>query len=163
MNREIRSFDYVNHRYDAVQAELKANAAGAIRAATRSASSRAESVAAQLRVEIAGLQVAAPIDVEVGAITETDDGPRGRTLHIPISWKATARPGLFPAMTAELSVYPLTGTETQLDFHGEYTPPLGLLGSALDAAVGHRIAEASVHRFIAEVAQYLRTTLDPAS
>jgi len=26
----------------------------------------------------------------------------------------------------------------------------------MDAAVGHRIAEASVHRFVLEVAQYLR-------
>jgi hypothetical protein len=28
----------------------------------------------------------------------------------------------------------------------------------MDAAVGHRIAEASVHRFVSEVAQYLRAT-----
>jgi hypothetical protein len=163
MNREIRSFDYVNHPYDAVRAQLEANAAGVLRAATLAASSRAESVAAELRVEIGGLKVAAPIDVEVGTITESaGSAPRGRALHIPISWKSTAHPGLFPSMTAELSVYALTGTETQLDFRGEYTPPLGVLGSAIDAAVGHRIAEASVHRFIAEVAQYLRAHLGGA-
>ncbi len=164
MTREIRSFDYVNHRYAAVAAELEANAAGVLAAATRSAAARAESVAAQLRVELAGLQVAAAIEVEVGTVTTTDDSPpRGRTLHIPISWKAAGRPGLFPSMTAELSVYALTSTETQLDFYGQYTPPLGALGSALDAAVGHRIAEASVHRFISDVAQYLRMKLASAS
>jgi hypothetical protein len=59
-------------------------------------------------------------------------------------------------MSAELSVYPLTSTETQLDFLGHYEPPLSVLGGAIDAMVGHRIAEASVHRFIADIAQYLR-------
>jgi hypothetical protein len=59
-------------------------------------------------------------------------------------------------MKAELSVYPLTATETQLDFVGRYEPPLGIVGGALDATVGHRIAQASVHRLITDVAKYLR-------
>ena len=62
-------------------------------------------------------------------------------------------------MQAELSIYPLTASETQLDFRGQYEPPLGVLGSAIDAAVGHRIAEAAVHRFVGDVADYLRRTL----
>jgi hypothetical protein len=62
-------------------------------------------------------------------------------------------------MKAELSVYPLTATETQLDFSGLYEPPLGVLGKAVNAVVGHRIAEVSVHRFVSEVAEYLRQAL----
>jgi hypothetical protein len=62
-------------------------------------------------------------------------------------------------MTAELSLYPLTSTETQLDFLGRYEPPLGLVGDAMNALVGHRIAEASVHRLIGDVAEYLRQTI----
>jgi hypothetical protein len=62
-------------------------------------------------------------------------------------------------MKADLSIYPLTATETQLDFKGLYEPPLGLLGKAVNAMVGHRIAEVSVHRFVSDVAQYLRETL----
>ena len=68
-------------------------------------------------------------------------------------------PRLFPLMKADLSIYPLTATETQLDFKGLYEPPLGLLGKAVNAMVGHRIAEVSVHRFVSDVAQYLRETL----
>ena len=56
-------------------------------------------------------------------------------------------------------IYPLTATETQLDVLGRYEPPMGVLGDAVDAVVGNRIAEASVHRFIADVATYLRTHL----
>jgi hypothetical protein len=62
-------------------------------------------------------------------------------------------------MKAELSIYPLTATETQLDFKGQYEPPLGPLGKAVNAMVGYRIAEVSVHRFVNDVAGYLRQTL----
>jgi len=68
-------------------------------------------------------------------------------------------PRLFPLMKAELSIYPLTTTETQLDFLGHYEPPLGALGKAMNAVAGHRIAEASVHRFVSDVAGYLRKAL----
>ena len=53
-------------------------------------------------------------------------------------------------MEAELLVYPISAKETQVVLEGNYEPPLGLVGKALDAVVGHRIAEASVHKFIKE-------------
>jgi hypothetical protein len=68
-------------------------------------------------------------------------------------------PHLFPLMKAEISIYPLTATETQLDFSGFYQPPLGPLGKAVNAIIGHRIAEVSVHRFVGDVAGYLRQAL----
>jgi hypothetical protein len=68
-------------------------------------------------------------------------------------------PRLFPLMKGELAIYPLTSTETQLDFSGEYEPPFGALGKTMNAIVLHRVAEASVRRFIDDVAGYLRKTL----
>jgi hypothetical protein len=76
-----------------------------------------------------------------------------------LEWEAATMPHLFPLMKAQLSIYPLTATETQLDFLGLYEPPLGLVGKAMNAVVGHRIAEVSVHRFISDVAGYLRQAL----
>jgi hypothetical protein len=55
-------------------------------------------------------------------------------------------------MEATLAVYPLSSEETQIDLHGRYRPPLGVLGNAVDALIGHRIAEASVLRFVQDVA-----------
>jgi hypothetical protein len=157
---EIRSYDYVNHPFAEVRQALVADAAGVFRAATRAAASRAQSVAAALRVNIVGIEVGTEIAVSVGSIEDRPGAdPSSPLTRIPISWQAAQRPGLFPLMTAELSVYPLTATETQLDFLGHYEPPLSALGSAIDAVVGHRIAEASVHRFVADVAQYLRDHL----
>jgi hypothetical protein len=157
---EIRSFDYVNHPYARVREALTADAAGIFRAATRAAASRAESIAAELRVTVAGLDVGAAIRVSTGEITETREGPHAMPVTtIPVYWEAASHPELFPFMSADMKVYPLTSTETQVDFLGRYEPPLGILGGALDALVLHRIADASVARFVADVVRYLRAEL----
>ena len=126
-------------------------------AATNAAAARARDVAAALHVNIGPLDIGAEIAVTVGEISEQSyTAPISRVTRIPIEWSAAQRPALFPVMKAELSVYPLTATETQLDFVGRYEPPLGIVGGALDATVGYRIAQASVHRLITDVAKYLR-------
>lgn len=157
--REIRSYDYVNHPYDRVREALSADPRAVFSAATSAASSRAQAVATQLSVNVGSLEVGTEIAVTVGAVQESGDTPSGRAARIPVSWEAAERPRLFPLMKAELAVYPLTPTETQLDFHGVYEPPGGWMGGAVDAVVGHRIAEASVKRLIADIARYLRETL----
>ena len=81
------------------------------------------------------------------------------TMRLLPEWEAATLPGLFPLMKGELSVYPLTSTETQLDFSGVYEPPFGAVGKTVNAIVGHRIAEVSVHRFVSDVAGYLRQAL----
>ena len=57
------------------------------------------------------------------------------------------------------SVYPLSAHETQIDLHGRYRPPLGVVGDAVDALVGHRLAEASVLRFVADSATRINAEL----
>ncbi len=160
MSREIRSFDYVNHPYDKVREALAGDAASVFRSATRAAASRSQSVAAALEIDIAGLKVAKDIEISVEDIEEDTTGARStpRT-RLQVAWAAASSPGLFPLMKAEMAIYPLTGTETQIDFFGRYEPPMGWLGSAVDAVAGHKIAEASVHRFVNRVAEYLRSTL----
>jgi hypothetical protein len=155
--QEIRSFDYVNRPYAEVRDTLVADPVAIFRAATRAAADRVRSVAGALRVRIAGMDVAAEIVFTIGAIAEGTGGPFGGPFtRIPVSWEAAAHPRWFPLMDGVLAIYPLTATETQLDFLGRYDPPLSVIGEAMDALVGHRIAEASVHRFVADVAHCLR-------
>jgi len=162
-HREVRSYEYVNQPYERVRDALLADPSGTFRAATRAAADRARSVAAALRVSIAGVDVGTEIDITVGEVAETPpEQGRSPSTRIPIEWEAARQPRLFPLMRAELSLYPLTSTESQLDFAGSYEPPLGPVGSVLDAVVGHRIAEASVHRFVVDVAHHLRAQLDTA-
>jgi hypothetical protein len=158
--QEIRSYDYVNHPYARVREALVADAPGIFRAATRVAADRAQSVAAELRVTLGGVDVSADIVCRIGAIEEATGGFRNAPVtRIPVSWEAARSPRFFPLMNSVLTVYPLTSTETQLDFLGRYDPPLGIVGEAMDAIVGHRIAEASVHRFVTDIARYLREHL----
>jgi len=155
--REIRSYDYVNHPYERVRDALKRDALTVFQSATKAAASRAQSVAAELHVDVGGIGVKADIRISVKKVEEKIDAtPSTRLL---LEWEAATLPRLFPLMKAELSIYPLTATETQLDFSGLYEPPLGVVGKAMNALVGYRIAEASVHRFVSDVAGYLRKTL----
>lgn len=161
--REIRCFDYVNHPYDRVRDALIADAPAVFQSATKAAASRARSIASGLRVNFGGIEVATDIDISVNKIEEKAFEPMAApSTRLTLEWKATSMPSLFPFMQAELDLYPLTATETQLDFFGLYEPPLGAVGIALNAVVGHRIADVAVHRFISDVAGYLRETLAKA-
>lgn len=155
--REIRAFDYVNHPHDDVKRVLTADARKVFHDATKSATSRAESVAAELRATVAGIEVGTDIEIAIDAVEETARSVKTPpSTRLKLEWKASKSPRLFPLMHAELTIYPLTATETQLDLSGRYEPPLGALGNAIDAVMMHRIAEASVHRFVRDVAEYLR-------
>ncbi|HZP16501.1 MAG TPA: hypothetical protein VFB00_00950 [Terriglobales bacterium] len=158
--REIRCYDYVNHAYERVRDALTRDAPSVFQSATKSAVSRAQSVAAELRVDVGGIGVKADVKIAVKKIEEkVRDANPAPVTRLAIEWEAAKMPRLFPLMKAELAVYPLTPTETQLDFSGVYEPPFGALGKAMDAVAGHRIAEASVHSFVNDVAGYLRQAL----
>jgi hypothetical protein len=146
--QQIRSYDYVNHPYEQVRDALCKDTAGVFQAATKAAAARANSLASELRIDLAGIQLGADISISVkGTAHAPLLGTGGPSSVIQLEWEAANRPHLFPFMKA------------QLDFSGVYEPPLGVLGSTLNALVGHRIAEGSVHRFVADVAQHLRASL----
>jgi hypothetical protein len=158
--REIRSYDYVNRPYERVRDALRQNALAVFQSATKAAASRAQSIAAELHVDFGGIGVKTDINISVRNIEEkVVDTPSTPTTRLLLEWEAATMPRLFPLMKGELSVYPLTSTETQLDFSGIYEPPFGAVGKTMNAIIGHRIAEVSVHRFVSDVAGYLRQAL----
>jgi len=157
--REIRCYDYVNHPYERVREALTKDPLAVFQSATKAAASRARSVGSQLRVDFGGIAVQTDIRISVKKIEEKTPVMSSPTTHLRLEWEADKMPRIFPLMRGEIQIYALTATETQLDFSGFYEPPLGPLGKIADAAVGHLIAEVSVHRFVNEVAEYLRQSL----
>lgn len=156
-SKTIRVFDYVNQPYETVRDRLTDDSIGVFRDATKVAALRASTVASELHVTIAGIEVGAEIAITINSVESTSKTVTSpETTKIELEWEAAKMPRLFPFMSAKLLIYPLTATETQLDLIGEYEPPLGIVGSAIDAAVGHRIAEASVHHFVKDIAGFLR-------
>ena len=159
--KPVRVFDFVNKPYERVHSLLEWNAQTVFRNATSAAARRAERVASALHVNIAGFEIGKDVEILVKSVERsrwTETVPE--TTRIKLEWKASRIPRLFPLMTAEMTVFPLTPNETQLDLVGEYEPPLGAIGGVIDAAIGHRIAEASVHQFVSDVAAYLATAID---
>jgi hypothetical protein len=55
--REIRCYDYVNHPYEHVRDALRQAALTVFQSATKAAASRAQSIAAELHVDIGGIGI----------------------------------------------------------------------------------------------------------
>jgi hypothetical protein len=113
-------------------------------------------VAGNLRLNVAGFEIGKDIDIQMTGSADTKGaGASPSETCIEMQWNALGHPALFPTMKAELVLSPLPSGETQLELCGTYLPPLGHVGMVLDVMMGHRLAEASVHRFVHDVAARL--------
>lgn len=158
LGHTIRCYEYVNKPFAQVQGALRCDAAGIFARATTKATARV--VAVQLHARVGPLDVATEVKVEVGAALDTLSSAYGYDVTVfPLAWRAVHTPNLFPRMKGKLSVFPISRDVTQLELEGTYDPPLGLIGDALDALAGHRVAEASVLQFLREVAGRLTAEL----
>jgi hypothetical protein len=161
--RPIRCFEYVNAPYGRVAELVRRDPLALFSAATEAASTRAESVAVGLRVDMGGMAIGSDVAITIAGVHEEEShGPSSRVTRVDLRWQAANHPAWFPTMEAFLSLYPLSAEETQVDLDGHYEPPGGLLGAGADALIGHRIAEASVHRLVREIAYRLRAELAPS-
>jgi hypothetical protein len=161
--RELHCYEYVNVEYDKVRDALGRDAVGIFQRATTLATTRARELASTLRVSIGALEVGTDVKIEVCAIHDNVSALGDRQTSLEIAWRATNAAALFPSMEATLSIDPLSAHETQLELHGRYRPPLGVVGNAVDAVIGHRLAEASVLRFVQDVAARLKAELGAAT
>jgi len=151
-SREVRCYEYVTVPYERVRELLRsAEAATIFTRATANAADRARELLATLRLNVGPLEVGVDVRVQITAMTDDATAGGDPRTRLDFNWQATRSAGFFPTMEGTLSVYPLSPAETQLDLHGRYRPPLGSLGTAIDAAVGHRIAEATVLRLLRDV------------
>lgn len=150
----LRCYDYVNQAYARVRDLLLAHPHYVFRHATAAEATQS----ARLHVKLGPLDIGADVVVCIAGI-DPDTVYDVPALRLRLVWEAVAHPGIFPAMTATLRVFPLSSTETQLELEGTYDPPLGPVGKALDAVALHRIAEVSAATFVKEVAGWLREEL----
>src|SRR5450755_4591327 len=130
--REIRCYDYVNQPYERVRDALRQDALTVFQSATKAATYRAQSIAAELHVDIGGIGVKTDIRISVKNVEEKVLAMSAPATRLLLEWEAATMPRLFPLMEAELSIYPLTATETQLDFSGLYEPPFGAVGKVVN-------------------------------
>ncbi|MFY9931242.1 MAG: hypothetical protein WAK82_24905 [Streptosporangiaceae bacterium] len=73
---------------------------------------------------------------------------------IAIRWEATGTGGAqFPVLDADIRLAPAGDRVTVLTMAGSYRPPFGVLGQAIERAIQRRIAVATVHNFLGQVAE----------
>jgi hypothetical protein len=153
MSQLQRCYDYVNQPYEIVRREVLADPASLFSKATSAAQ------ATRLHVPSGALEFGAEVEIEICAIDQKHEPHQSPTTTIAIEWRAKRRPTLFPVMTANIAIYPLTPTETHVELSGSYAPPLGMLRETVDALALHRLAESSAQNFVRELATHLRRTL----
>lgn len=161
MSETIRCYEYVNRPYEKVGATLASDGAGLFERATKAAVSRAKDLVSTLHVSIAGFDVGKDVVIRVHGVNRHATAPRmaSEATSLDLEWHADTHTALFPTMHATLIAYPLGNNETQLELQGTYDPPGGVFGGAADKMVGHRIAEASIHRFLDDVVERLSEEL----
>jgi hypothetical protein len=84
-----------------------------------------------------------------------------RSAVMTLRWEALG-PGerLFPVLDADITLAPHGESQTLLAITGAYRPPLGAIGAALDRALLHRVAAATVQGFVNRMGN---AVADPAS
>lgn len=111
---------------------------------------RPRTIHADLAVELSGsMSVHQEVLIEAG-LPKSSDG----VLSLPLHWKATGREGLFPTFAGEVEAVS-TRTGTQLRLVGTCTIPLGWIGRFGDEHLGGRAAEASLSRYVVDMAARL--------
>jgi hypothetical protein len=78
---------------------------------------------------------------------------------VSLAWSATGTSVIFPRMDADLSAI-ADDAGSLIRFRGNYEPPLGHLGEALDRAGFHHVAEATVENFIDQLIEKLEAHRD---
>lgn len=153
MSRDLHVYAYVEAPFDLCTKLLAENAAQVFQQATDRSAARAQVLSRTLELEVGGFSVSREVVIEVGEFE-----PRQLTACVvPLRWHAESGRLLYPELKAELEVAALVLDPplTQLTLEGTYEPPLGALGAGADRLALGRLAEATVHRFIHEVAEQL--------
>lgn len=100
----------------------------------------------QARIGTGNPVLAKRVFLEIGQAARTS-----RELIVPVSWRATSTPHLFPRMDAQLTLAPATDDTTQVSFSGSYSVPFGPVGEFFDEALLHRVAKQTVENFVERV------------
>ncbi len=73
--------------------------------------------------------------------------------HYRLSWQPVPS-GPYPHFNGTMRLVPGHDRRTTiLEVSGAYDPPLGALGAAFDAVIGHRIAAATLRAFVFDISQ----------
>lgn len=94
------------------------------------------------------------VEIELGAPYVS-----GTATRMPLTWSATTKGRLFPQLEADLELAAVGRDRSQLSLDARYRPPFAMVGRALDRALLHRVAEATIKDFVDRVAERISARL----
>jgi hypothetical protein len=106
--------------------------------------------------ELPPIQVRKKVDLRFGRPAEIAD----QVLTADVGWRGTGAEGLFPVWEGKLELSGHGHERTRLTVRGNYFPPLGSVGKAIDQALMNRIARASIDDFSDRLGRALVTHAD---
>ena len=98
----------------------------------------------------AGRRIERRVDIEVGPVQRFAYG-----VTVRVEWKAARRAELYPELEGHLRLEQGRPSGSRLRVDARYAPPAGQVGAAVDRALMHRVARASVEDFVDRVAAAL--------
>jgi hypothetical protein len=136
---------------EAVEAALLPTPAQWLPLLADQASARGEELLAQVGVGPARRGLRKRVRVGFGPVVRY---PSRTTLAM--TWEPTGPGALFPVLEADMEIGALGSNRTQLGLNARYRPPLGTLGRAIDRALLHRVAEATIKDFLDQAGQAIQ-------
>lgn len=106
------------------------------------------------RVHVPGFPIAPALRMTTGVSAHMPDG----RIVVPLQWGAETGEFAFPEFDGAIEFEPLSSSMTRVSIIGSYVPPLGPVGTALDAAVLHRAADATASTLLARLLDGLLRT-----
>jgi hypothetical protein len=146
----IRYFLDISLPFEEVEARLLASPGDWVPGIAREAEGRGARLLAEVGFQTKERRLGKEVEIELGSPYRL----ASKTL-LPMSWKATGAESLFPALEADVEIAALGSSRTQLSMSARYRPPMGAIGRALDKALLHRVAEATVKDFLDGVGERL--------
>jgi len=143
MDMFIRYFVEIPTSFEAVEPVLLDGPEGWIPGLAQEADDRGEELLMEVGFGSGSRRVQRSVEISIG---EPMQFPSKTVL--PVSWKPTSGSRLLPALEADLEIAPLGPHRSQLAISARYDPPLGAIGQAIDRALLHRVAEATVKDFL---------------
>ncbi|HEY7756218.1 MAG TPA: hypothetical protein VID69_08335 [Actinomycetota bacterium] len=134
--------------YADVEASLTADPETWMPGLLRAAEERGEALLAEVGFGLDERRIDKEVEIRVGTPYRIPT----KTL-LPMSWTATGAERLFPQLDADIEVAALGPHRTQLSISARYRPPMGVIGRALDRALLHRVAEATIKDFLDRVGE----------
>jgi len=109
-------------------------------------------------LDMLGSRTDMALEREVAVTIERRHDERAGGGPLQVAWHPLGG-GPFPAFRGTLTIEADEDyTSSRLALDGEYTPPLGVPGAAFDAALGHRIAQATARDLLSRIG----TTIESA-